>query len=77
MLDELNGTSTAGTVTEPAIQPGDHEALADVSRLRTEPGCFVSSTDLIAAFFARSTMFWIIAPELKSRKYRTSLSPLA
>ena len=32
---------------------------------------------LIAIFLARSTMFWIIAPELKSLKYRTSLSPLA
>ena len=37
----------------------------------------VSSSSLIAIFFARSTMFWIIAPELKSLKYRTSLSPLA
>ena len=33
--------------------------------------------DAIAAFFDRSTMFWIIAPELKSLKYRVSLSPLA
>jgi hypothetical protein len=30
---------------------------------------------LIAIFLARSTMFSIIAPELKSLKYRTSLSP--
>ena len=37
----------------------------------------VSRNSLIAIFFARSTMFWIIAPELKSRKYSTSLSPLA
>ena len=41
------------------------------------PGAPVSSTDLIAYFLARSTMFWIIAPELKSLKNRTSLSPLA
>ena len=37
----------------------------------------VSRNSLIAIFLARSTMFWIIAPELKSLKYRTSLSPLA
>ncbi len=30
---------------------------------------------LMASFFARRTMFSIIAPEAKSRKYRTSLSP--
>src|SRR5262245_59443184 len=35
------------------------------------------SRSLIAIFFARSTMFWIIAPELKSLKYRVSLSPFA
>ena len=31
----------------------------------------------MAIFFARATMFSIIAPELKSLKYRISLSPLA
>ncbi len=31
----------------------------------------------MAIFLARATMFSIIAPELKSLKYRTSLSPLA
>ena len=41
------------------------------------PFCLWSRKSLIADFFARSTMFWIIAPELKSRKYMTSLSPLA
>ena len=45
--------------------------------LDAEPCCPVSSTDLMAFFFARSTTFWIIAPELKSLKYMTSLSPLA
>jgi hypothetical protein len=34
-----------------------------------------SSRSLIAIFFARATMFSIMAPELKSLKYRTSLSP--
>ena len=29
----------------------------------------------MASFFARRTMFSIMAPELKSLKYRTSLSP--
>ena len=37
----------------------------------------VSRKRLIAIFLARETMFSIIAPELKSLKYRTSLSPLA
>src|SRR5215469_8059925 len=32
---------------------------------------------LMAIFLARATMFSIMAPELKSLKYRTSLSPLA
>ena len=36
-----------------------------------------SRKSLIAIFFARSTMFSIMAPELKSLKYRVSLSPLA
>jgi hypothetical protein len=37
----------------------------------------VARTRLMAYFFARRTTFSIIAPELKSLKYRTSLSPLA
>ena len=37
----------------------------------------VSRNRLMAIFLARLTMFSIIAPELKSLKYRTSLSPLA
>ena len=45
--------------------------------LDAKAGAPVSSTDLIAYFFDLSTMFWIIAPELKSLKYSTSLSPLA
>ncbi len=32
---------------------------------------------LIAIFFARATTFSIMAPELKSLKYSSSLSPLA
>lgn len=36
MLDEMNGTPTAGTITEPAVRPGDLEALAEVSQLRAE-----------------------------------------
>ena len=36
-----------------------------------------SRKSLMAIFFARATMFSIMAPELKSLKYRTSLSPLA
>ncbi len=31
----------------------------------------------MACFFARRTMFSIIAPELKSLKYRISLSPFS
>ena len=41
------------------------------------PFCPVSRNSLMAIFLARATMFSIIAPELKSLKYRTSLSPLA
>ena len=37
----------------------------------------VDRNRLIASFFARRTMFSIMAPELKSLKYRISLSPLA
>ncbi len=37
----------------------------------------VSRNCLMAIFLARATMFSIMAPELKSLKYRTSLSPLA
>ena len=36
-----------------------------------------SRRSLIAIFLARLTMFSIMAPELKSLKYRTSLSPPA
>jgi hypothetical protein len=42
------------------------------------PFCPVSRSSLtLGIFLARDTMFSIIAPELKSLKYRTSLSPLA
>ena len=41
------------------------------------PFCPVSRNSLMAIFLARATMFSIMAPELKSLKYRTSLSPLA
>ena len=37
----------------------------------------MSRKSLMDIFFARATMFSIIAPELKSLKYRISLSPLA
>jgi hypothetical protein len=36
--------------------------------LRPDPALDVSRKSLIAVFLPRSTMFWIIAPELKSLK---------
>ncbi|WP_235346950.1 hypothetical protein [Brevibacterium sp. UCMA 11754] len=45
--------------------------------LRLETALTVSSSDLIALFLARSTMLWIMAPEAKSAKWRTSLAPSA
>src|SRR6266540_1963509 len=41
------------------------------------PFCPEDRNSLMAIFLARSTMFWIIAPELKSLKYRTSSAEVA
>ena len=57
-----------------SLNSSTHACSRWVTRM---PFWSLSSRSLIAIFFARSTMFWIIAPELKSLKYRTSLSPLA
>ena len=62
------------------LRPGELDAVARELDRRCEtrrPRAPVVSTSLIAIFLARSTMFWIIAPELKSLKYSVSLSPLA
>ena len=53
------------------------DAGARAGAARASPRCPVVRRSLIAIFFPRSTMFWIIAPELKSLKYSVSLSPLA
>jgi hypothetical protein len=57
-----------------SLNSSTHAAIRWLIRM---PRWFWSSQSLIAIFFARLTMFSIMAPELKSLKYRTSLSPLA